>query len=515
MGVSQSPAMENPAFKPLGIHRLRPILVSAAVVVPCFWRPIVSGFDLQSHLYNAWLATLIENGSIHGLWIGRQSTNVLIDMLLPWLLKTFGVSVAERVICCGTVLIFFWGAFRFITAVRGKAVYWLAPWLAVFSYGFVFQAGLMNYYLACGIVFWILAVAWERGVGWWALAVIPFLFLAYLAHPIPVLWLVGIAGYCWIARRLLARFQIVLFLVCVALLMAIRFFLEARFMTGWTPGQVIFSTGIDQIFLHGWHYLPPAIGLLMFCAILFFQSENRVSTLKSISAQVYYLTAIAIIAIPSTIRSSRYEPSASLIADRLSLLAAVLLLALLSYSVSKRWYLFAGIAGAAMFFGALYEDVGLQARAEESITGQVATLPTGARVVPLASAQTREESSVAAAGAGKLERLADRALMLCCSRLSGYHLLSRACIGHCFDYSNYEAATGQFRIHPEPGNPVVMATYFEVGSIAVGNYKIRPSYLPLYGLIRCGPEPGDLFIRPLEAGETQATILCPGTRNQQ
>ena len=286
-------------------------------------------------------------------------------------------------------------------------------------------------------------------------------------------------------------------------------------MTGWSLGQLIFSTGIDQALLHGWRYLPTAIGLFVFSTILLIQSENRGSTLKSLPAQAYYLTAIAIVVIPSAIRSSKYAPSASLIPDRLSLLSAVLLLALLSYSTFKRWYLYAGIAGAAIFFGALFQDVGLQASAERSIASLVATLPADARVVSLESPQYREGNSVAAAGAGKLDRIVDRAMTLCCSRLSGYHLLSRACIGHCFDYSNYEAATGQFRIHAEPGNPVVMATYFDVGSIAVGNYEIKPSYLPLNGLIRCGPAPGDLFLRPLTAGETRATMVCPAVGAQQ
>jgi hypothetical protein len=507
--------MDRPVTNPSRILRLRPILISVALAIPCFWQPIVSGFDLQSHLYNAWLATLIEKGSIHGLWIGKQGTNVLIDILLPWLLRAVGVSGAERVICCALVLIFFWGAFRFISAVRGQSAYWLSPWLAVFSYGFVFQMGLLNYYLACGIVFWVLAEFWKRGIGGWAGAAIPLLYLSYLAHPMPVLWLVGIAGYCWIARRTRIRLQLLLFLACVAVLMAIRIYLESRFMTGWTRDQIIFSTGIDQILLHGWQYLVPALGLVLFCVILLYQSENRASTLTGVPAQAYYLTTIAIIVIPSTIRSSTYAPSASLIADRLSLLAAVLLLVLLSYSTFRRWYLYAGLACAAIFFFALREDIGLEARAEASIASLVANLPAGARVVPLESLQFREESSVAARGSGLLNHFGDRALTLCCSRLSGYHLLSRACVGHCFDFSNYEPSTGQFRIHPDPGNPVVMATYFEVGSIAVGNYEIKPSYLPLYGLIRCGPAPGDLFTRSLEAGETQATVVCPSNRGQQ
>jgi hypothetical protein len=391
----------------------------------------------------------------------------------------------------------------------------LAPWLAVFSYGYVFQAGLINYYLACGIVFWVFAAFWGRGIGWWAVAAIPVLFVAYLAHPMPVLWLIGITAYCWIAKRIPIRFQAVLFLICTATLLVIRLVLASRFMTDWTRDQLIFATGIDQILLRGWQYTPIALGLLLFSLILLFKSENRGSTLTGLPAQAYFLTAIAIIVIPTAIRSSIYSPSASLIADRLSLLSAVLLLALLSYSPFKRWYLYAGLTGAAIFFGALYLDVGAQASAEAKIASLVEALPADARVVQIAGHQPQGAGSAGPSRPGLFKRLSDRVFTLCCSRLSADHLLSRACVGHCFDFANYEPATGQFRIHPEPGNPVVMSTYFEVGSIAVGNFEIKPSYLPLYGLIRCGPNRSEFFVRPLEAGETQATVLCGGARAQQ
>lgn len=500
--------MAHPLSRLSKVPGLRPILISAALLIPCFWQPIVSAYDLQSHLYNAWLATLIENGSIHGLWIGHQSTNVLIDILLSWLVRAFGVSVAERVVCSAIVLIFFWGAFRFITAVRGKPSYWLAPWLAIFAYGYVFQLGLLNYYTACGIVFWVLAAFWERGIGWWCIAAIPLLFLAILAHPIPVLWLIGIVAYCWIARRIRTRLQIVLFLVFVTMLISIRLIVATMYMSGWTREQLIFASGIDQVLLYGWDYLPVAIVLLLFCVILLFNSENRGSTLTAVSAQAYYLTAIAIIVIPTAIRSSTYGPAASRIADRLSLLAAVLLLALLSHSPFRRWHLYAGLAGAAFFFAALYHDVGVHARAEANIASMVAFVPDGARVVQLMGYQPQGGESVAGPQAGRLTRLGHRLVALCCSRLSANHLLSRACVGHCFDFANYEASTGQFRIHAEPGNPAVMPTFFDVGSIAVGNYVIKPSYLPLYGLIRCGPGKADSMLRPLAAGETQATVAC-------
>jgi hypothetical protein len=488
---------------------IRPILISAVLLIPCFWQRIISGNDLQSHLYNAWLATLIESGSVHGLLIGHQSTNVFVDLLLTWLLRAFGISVAERVTCSVIVLVFFWGAFRFISAVRGRAAYWLTPWLAVFAYGYVFQAGLLNYYLACGIIFWIIAAYWERGIGWWAIAAIPILGIAYLAHPMPVLWLIGIVGYCWVARRVSRRIQVLLFAVSAGMLIAVRLFLESKYLTRWTIDQLTMTTGIDQIFLHGGKYLIPAIMLLILCAILLYQSENRRDTLMGIPAQAYLLTAIAIVAIPTSIRSEMYGAAASLIADRLSLLSAILLLALLGCLSYRRWYLYAGVIGGAIFFGALYSDVSALARGEVKIASLVGALPDGARVVQVVGDRPRVTYAGAGLRVGFVTRAANHVVGICCSRLSANHLISRACLGHCFDYANYEPVTGQFRIRAEPGNPVVMSTFFEVGSIVVRNFEIKASYLPLYGLISCGSDPGNVFIRPLAAGETQKTVVCP------
>jgi hypothetical protein len=114
-----------------------------------------------------------------------------------------------------------------------------------------------------------------------------------------------------------------------------------------------------------------------------------------------------------------------------------------------------------------------------------------------------------------LKRIGDRAMVECCARLSANHLLERACVGHCFDFANYEPATGQFRIHAESGNAVVMPDFVSVASIAIGAYEIKSSYLPLYGVIRCSQHPGDVFLRPLKAGETQETVVCPGKQPGQ
>jgi len=489
----------------------RPIVVSGALAIPCFWQPIVSGIDLQSHLYNAWLAELIRSGGIHGLWIGHQSTNMLIDILLAWLLKGFGVSVAERVITTALVLVFFWGAFQFITSVSGRTVYWPAPWLAILAYGIVFQVGLLNYYFSCGIIFWLFAILWGRRIGLRTLWAAPLLILAYLAHPLPVLWLLSVAAYCWLARRMQARFQILLFLGCVAALFLIHSYIVARYFTVWIKSQLICWTGADQAWLHGWHYLPVFMGFLLFSVVLLGEPENRWRAVVSVLAQAYLLTAVAIVMMPSEIQTSKESAPAGLIAFRLSLLSGVLLLDVLSRSTYRRWYLPAGLLTAAIYFGALYYDIGKEARVEAKMVKLVETLPAGARVVSFADLSDGEAHGNVSIREGKLTYLAKLLLSYTTNRLQSTHLLSRACVGHCFDYMNYEPATGQFRIHAVPGNRVVLATYVEDEAMESGTYVLKASDLPLYALIRCGPEPGDIFMAPLALGESSATPACPAT----
>jgi len=476
-----------------------PILISVGLVIPCFWRPIVSSVDLQSHLYNAWLAELIHSGTVSGLWIGHQSTNIVVDMLLPSLLKALGVSGAERVVTTALVLIFFWGAFRFISSARGQSVYWLLPWLAILSYGFVFQCGLLNYYLSCGIVLWLLAILWNQRLRLRMLWFAPLLILAYLAHPLPVLWFFGVAAYCQLAQRLQIRFQILLFIGSEIVICLIRTYIVAKYLTIWMPRQLVYWTGADQALLYGWLYSAVALGLLLFSVILLSQPENRWQAIASVPAQAYLLTAIAIVLVPSAFRASIEEGWASRIADRLSLLSGVLLLAIVARSSYRRWYLPAGLVAAAIFFAVLHSDIGREAAVVARMQMLVQALPTGERVVWYDHA-------------ADVEQLTDHSRLspIFTNRLNSKHLLSRACLGHCFDYMNYEPSTGQFRIHATPGNSVVVASYSNVVDMMDGTYAAKASDLPLFVLLGCGPGPGDIRMLPLSRGESSEMLACPG-----
>jgi hypothetical protein len=508
MQLVDAAAAGNHALKVSQSSRTLPLVISAALVIPSLWQPIVSSVDLQSHLYNAWLAELIRKGSIHGLWIGHQSTNIVVDVLLSWLLKAIGASGAERVVSSVLVLLFFWGAFHFISAVRGQAVYWLAPWLAILSYGFVFQLGLLNYYLSCGIIFWLSALVWGQQFGWRFACAAPLLLLAYVAHPLPVLWFLSIAAYNWLAHRIPTRFQIFLFLTGVAILLLIRGYVMATYVTMWMPRQLAYWTGADQALLYGWVYVPVALGFLLFALVLLSEPENGWRAMVSTSAQAYFLTAVAIVVIPTAIRSIE-TAWASYISARLSLLSGVLLLSVLARSNARRWYLPAGLLTATIFFAALYRDTGREARVEAEMQRIVQTLPAGERIISYADLPDEEEQGNPAASEWKLKHFAGRISSILIVRLNETHLLSRACLGHCFDYMNYEASTGQFRIHALPENPVVLSAWEDVSYTVKKSYVVKERDLPLYALFRCGRGAGELLIRPMAVGETGAIPSCP------
>jgi hypothetical protein len=143
----------------------------------------------------------------------------------------------------------------------------------------------------------------------------------------------------------------------------------------------------------------------------------------------------------------------------------------------------------------------------------VETLPAGERVISFADLPDDDERGNGSMSGGKLTHLTEWVLTHLVGGLQGNHLLSRACIGHCFDYANYEPSTGQFRVHALPGNPVVLASNAEVGTVESGTYVAKTGDLPLYALIRCGPAPGDIIMEPMTVGESRSTLACPGTRS--
>jgi hypothetical protein len=120
-------------------------LFSFFLLIPCFWQSRIQAADLGSHIYNAWLVSQIQQGTASGLWIAPQSNNVLFDLMLDWLIVRAGPSLAQRLAVAISVLIFGWGALRFIFRVAGRNWWFARPCVWMLSYGFVFHMGFFNF----------------------------------------------------------------------------------------------------------------------------------------------------------------------------------------------------------------------------------------------------------------------------------------------------------------------------------------------------------------------------------
>ena len=109
------------------------VLTSLLLLVPCYWQSRLQLGDLSSHIYNAWLAQLIESGRAPGLTIVPQTTNVLFDLMLSGLFKTLGAEAAQRISVSLAVLTFVWGAFAFVSVVAGRRAWGLMPAIAMLA----------------------------------------------------------------------------------------------------------------------------------------------------------------------------------------------------------------------------------------------------------------------------------------------------------------------------------------------------------------------------------------------
>src|SRR5580704_13784020 len=193
------------------------LAISAVIIVPCLWHRRIEAGDLGSHVYNAWLAHLIEKGQAPGLYLVRRWNNVLFDWMLLYVAKVAGFAAAERIVVSACVVVFFWGVFAFVAAASGRPPWFLAPCIAMLAYGYSFNMGFLNYYLSIGLACFSLALLW-RGRGlerFFGLLLVPFILLA---HPLGFLWLVATAMYAILWSKLPNRWKLAVPAAAVAML---------------------------------------------------------------------------------------------------------------------------------------------------------------------------------------------------------------------------------------------------------------------------------------------------------
>jgi hypothetical protein len=456
------------------------VLVSAVLLIPCFWLPRIEAGDVASHVYNAWLASLVEKGQAPGLWIAPQTNNVLADVLLLRIGMLVGFSVAEKIVVAGAVLVFFWGAFALATSFGGAPAWSLAPVLAMLSYGWTFQMGFLNFYLALGISFVALTMLSElnRRRLLLAAALVP---LIWLAHPLGLVWFLGVAAYLLLAKQLSVRHQMFAFVSASVLLFAVRFYLVRTYRTAAWSGPVYTLNGVNQLILGDRYlFIALAVSALAAGSALFHvlrNRRNRVSLVENFTVplQLFAIGLLVLPFLPDGILIPRYSEPLSFVCSRLSLTVAILGCCVLAGARPGKIFGVLTGAVAIVYFVFMYPDAARTYAMEKQAEALVASLPQGARVVSTLFPFRGSPFFV-------------------------HHVVDRACIGHCFSVDNYEAYSRQFRIRATAGNRIVSADPAQANHMMMGDYVVLPSDLPLWQIFRCGPAATDLCLRPLHAG---------------
>jgi hypothetical protein len=306
--------------------------ISAILLIPCIWHRRIEAGDVASHTYNAWLAQLIERGQAPGLWLARQWNNILFDVLLVRLGNLVGLDLAEKIAVSLAVLIFFWGAFALIAAMSRRIPWFLVPCLMIFTYGWTFQMGFLNYYISLGLAFFGMALA-ESGTGWQPAMLLVLVPLTWMAHPLGVILLIGGGAYLGLAKRIARRGQWLLLGAAGLSLVFISLYIAGHYKVIWSGGSFYnyphrFS-GVDQLVLYGTRYTLLSNLLLVF--ILVCLASDIISRLKTplalatyrISLQIYAIALFSAILIPNVIFFPHHDVPISLLTDRLTSVTAV------------------------------------------------------------------------------------------------------------------------------------------------------------------------------------------------
>jgi hypothetical protein len=451
-------------------NALTDCLISIFLIVPCLWHRHIEAGDLGSHVYNAWLAELAQQGRAPGVYVVWQWNNILFDLLLFYSAKAFGFIAAEKIVVSLCVLIFFWGVFAFLKVVSGKPPWLLAPFIAMLSYGYIFHMGFMNYYLSLGLASIGLSFAWPlRKNGLIVAAILAPVIL--LAHPLGFLWFLGTIAYRVLWLRLPGAWRLLPLAAAVLILVAAQWVVahHPNWDVEWRANHFWLYNGADQFHVFGDRYLWFTRAVVFFSllttALALLVATNRINFLKErrLILELYFICFCATTLLPENLLTDPTGGWIGALVSRLTLISAIVGLCWLASLPVRFWYLaFSGVA-AAVFFTFIYQDTAFLNRMEASADRVTQPLPFGTRAVSTIFAPNDY-----------------RTIFL--------HIPDRACIGHCFLVSNYEPSTRQFRVRVREGSPVVTGSVDDSQDMQSGIYDVQEEDLPLKQIYQCHAE---------------------------
>jgi hypothetical protein len=475
-----------PDLETMRLRSGRYALISALLVVPCFWQRQLHAGDLSSHVYNAWLESRLDAGHLPGLSIKPIFANTLFDRLLSLLGPHLGWNPAAEVACALAVLLFFWGTFAFAAAFAGEAAWWSAPLLAMLAYGWTFQRGFMNYYLSMGFAFLALAIV-ARARSWRGRALSLCLLPPMLcAHPLGVVIFFSVAAYLVIARQRLLSWPIQLGAGALAVLLgclALHLILHS-----WGgPFSPVTHNGVDQVLAypaHAYRAIFAAVAAIVaWVAIAAIRKRDAIESSPDLGLvlQLCALAQLLDCVTPDGVQVPGQE-ALSWIAPRITLISCVFIavaLAMLAAARRGRQVCLLLSITAIGYFALLYRDTARVNRLEQSTERLVASIPRDARVVA---------------------RFHDPPELM---RFVLMQVLDRACIGRCYAFNNYEPSTRQFRLRAEPGNGFVRANEDERKLADRGIIESGGKRIPVFEIGQCRQTGDEICIHPLVPGASQ------------
>jgi len=466
------------------------VALSFALVVPCWWHRYIEAGDLGSHVYNAWLAQLIEKGQAPGLYIAPLWNNVLVDWLLLHAANLFGFGPGEKIVVSLCVLVFFWGVFALLRAASGRTPWFLVPCIAMLTYGYVFNMGFLNFYLSVGLASFSLALLWKgQGIARLAGAVLVPLIL--LAHPLGMLWLAGAAIFIFLWLRLPTWWKLAVPAGAIAVLLAVHWYVANKpaFAADFERPVFFVLNGADQLMLYSRQYAFVAAAAVLVgvvCMGLEAIRRRREQSFWQSLALPFALYVVAIVStalLPQNLRTSPTGGLVGLLVSRLTVITAIFGLCVLSQVRPSKPALAGFAVCALVFLALLYRDTGVLNRMELQADNMVRSLPFGTRV--LSTVWAPPGSHIWFAG----------------------HFIDQACIEHCFSFGNYEPSTGQFRVRAREGNKIVTASYDDSGDMQSGEYEVQDDDLPMKEIYQCDSNDlTKLCMRDLSAGELNGRL---------
>jgi hypothetical protein len=274
---------------------------------------------------------------------------------------------------------------------------------------------------------------------------------------------------------------------------------DPRFEADWRPGAFFWMNGADQLTTFGARYVTLsrfalAWGILCFLPLFAaaVRTGKREATRFRLPIELYLVALTAAAFVPENIHSDFFAGWIGLLVSRLTSITAIFGLCVLGLFPLRKWQVAVFAVFALIFFVWTYRDTATISQLEANANALIEALPYGTRIVPVVSAPD----------GWRVQFIA--------------HSVERACIGHCFSYSNYEPSTGQFRVRVRAGSPIATDDSEKAEAMASGDYVVKQEDLPLVSIFQCDDADWTkLCAEPLWAGNKTEAPQPPEESTQK